>query len=280
MFDSMEPRRFYDEEADWEWGRRRGSFLSEIAFEGTFEYLHEFFPDDGLVLDAGGGPGRYSIRLAERGNSPVLLDVSRTQLRTGREKITEHDVADRVRTVQGDLRGLPFDDDTFDGVCCLGGALSHILDADGRAAALDELRRVATPGSPIVVSVFGRLANLEIILREGNLETTYPLLLPEARSGDYTRELAMQTYDEPDWTECHYYRLAELEAEFEQADLWVERTAGFNGICTMLGVDFETHEKEVRETVRELLRELREDRTVVDISREMFAVARVPSNSR
>jgi len=51
-----------------------------------------------------------------------------------------------------------FDNNTFDVVICLGGALSHIVNRRQREKAIDELVRAAKKNAPIFVSVIGRLA--------------------------------------------------------------------------------------------------------------------------
>jgi 2-polyprenyl-3-methyl-5-hydroxy-6-metoxy-1,4-benzoquinol methylase len=39
-------------------------------------FLEKYLPRQGLVLDAGGGPGPYTIELAKRGYDVVLFDLS------------------------------------------------------------------------------------------------------------------------------------------------------------------------------------------------------------
>jgi 2-polyprenyl-3-methyl-5-hydroxy-6-metoxy-1,4-benzoquinol methylase len=38
-------------------------------------FLEKHLPKKGLILDAGGGPGRYTIELARSGYDVVLLDL-------------------------------------------------------------------------------------------------------------------------------------------------------------------------------------------------------------
>ncbi|MEM3695337.1 MAG: class I SAM-dependent methyltransferase [Candidatus Bathyarchaeia archaeon] len=39
----------------------------QIEFNVTMHLLKKYLPKEGLVLDAGGGPGRYTIELAKQG---------------------------------------------------------------------------------------------------------------------------------------------------------------------------------------------------------------------
>lgn len=277
MFDEMDPRAYYDEEGIGEWERSAGEWFSaELIFEGTVEYLEAAFPAGGRVLDAGGGPARYSIWLAKRGYDPSLVDVSRRQVAIGREKIADRGVENAVDVAQGDLRDLPYPDGAFEGVCSLGGALSHVIDDDERLDALAELRRVAEPGAPVVVSVLGRIANLRRILGDGDLDETIEMFAHEARTGDYTRDLARDVLGEPDWAECHYYRRAELEGDLRDAGFEVERTAGLEWLFGQFEDEVSEASQETRERLKSLVTEFREDPTMADASGHILAVARVP----
>ena len=274
MFDEMDPQVYYDEEGIGEWKRSAGEwFTSELIVEGTCEYLDEAFPAGGRVLDAGGGPGRYSIWLAEQGYDPVLLDISGRQVAIGREKMAERGVDDEIGVSQGDVRALPHPDGAFDGACCLGGALSHVIDADERLDALRELRRVVGDGAPVVVSVLGRIANLRTIATE-NLDEYHEMLIEEARTGDYTRELARAVLGEPDWAECHYYRRAELEDDLRAVGFEVERVAGLEGLFSLFDDQVDDASEATRERLKEFAAEFREDPTVADVSGHILAVAR------
>lgn len=277
MFEEMDPRAYYDEEGIGEWERSTGEwFTAELIFEGSVEYLDDAFPQGGRVLDAGGGPGRYSIWLAERGYDPSLLDLSRRQLAIGREKIADRGLDGNIDVAQGDLRDLPYPDGAFEGVCSLGGALSHVIDEDERLEALGELRRVAEPGAPVVVSVLGRIANLRRILGGGDLDETIEMFAHEARTGDYTRDLARDVLGEPDWAECHYYRRAELERDLRNAGFEVERTAGLEWLFGQFEDEMSEASAETRERLKSLVAEFREDPTMADASGHILAVGTVP----
>jgi len=61
--------------------------------------------------------------------------------------------------VEGSLEDLSmFEDNTFDSVLCLGGALCHLVSKKKREKAVGELIRVAKDDAPIFISVLGRFA--------------------------------------------------------------------------------------------------------------------------
>lgn len=104
------------------------------------------------VLDVGGGPGHYSMALAERspGIEAVIVDLPLT-LRVARELIERRGMGGRVRTREGDF---------FDPRCDLGegydlALASNILHIEDPAHNLDLLRRIygaLNPGGTVVVN--------------------------------------------------------------------------------------------------------------------------------
>jgi ubiquinone/menaquinone biosynthesis C-methylase UbiE len=138
----------------------------QIEFIVTMHYLEKYLPPSGLILDAGGGPGKYTVELAKRGYDMVLLDLTPELLNIAGEEIKKARVQARVkRIVEGSIVNLSsFSDELFDAVLCLGGPLNHILNADLRAKAVQELVRVAKKNAPIFISVISRLGLMTTIL--------------------------------------------------------------------------------------------------------------------
>ena len=59
---------------------------------------------------------------------------------------------------QGDLQHLPYVDDSFDAVC----GFNSFFFADDMVAALREAGRVAKPGAPVVIQVWGRPEHFDL----------------------------------------------------------------------------------------------------------------------
>jgi SAM-dependent methyltransferase len=274
----FEVAAFYDAYGEREWERLARDFHHRLEWAATTAYLDEHLPAEGHVLDVGGGAGRYAVWLAERGLDVTLLELSAGQARLAREKVREHGVADRVTVARGDVRALPVPAGAADAVCCLGGPLSHVLDADGRAAAAGELRRVAADGAPVLVSVMGLLASLTRIMRHSGLvppEHDETELLPAlARTGDYDADLLDRFDREPVAQPMHLFRVDEFEALLADAGLAVETLAALEGPFSQRREDLDALTDDHREAIRETLAELREDRHVVDHSAHMLAVCR------
>jgi SAM-dependent methyltransferase len=282
----MDPGSYYDEFGEREWERLDRDPVTRMEFENTTDYLGEYLPDPEnrsdlvRVLDVGGAAGRYACWLAERGYDVTLVDLSASQVELAREKTAERGLADRVTAERGDVRDLRFDDDAFDAVCCLGGPLSHVVDDDERATAMAELRRVAASGergdahgAPVFVSVIGRLAMLRDVVKF-NLEDAHGLLAPIAADGDYTAERVAERAEGDGWAECHGFRADEFERELETAGFAVEKLVGLENVASRTKRELADADEEAVESVREVVRSLREDRAAVDVSEHMLAVCR------
>lgn len=268
---AREPGAYYDAFGEGEWERLDRDPVRRLEFRGTVDALDEHLPAGGRVLDAGGGPGRYAIWLADRGHEVQHCDLSAEQVRIAREKAGEHGVADAVECRQADLRALPYPDDSFDAVCSLGGALSHVLAESERETAVDELVRVARPGAPVVVSVIGLLGAVVYAIRHA---TDQAEILPELlATGDYTADL-LARHGADGWAEAHYFRVAEFESLLSSRGLAVERIVGLEGPATATRPELEAADEDARAAVRAVVGSLRDDRAAAEFSEHVLAVAR------
>jgi ubiquinone/menaquinone biosynthesis C-methylase UbiE len=97
------------------------------------------------VLDAGCGSGAFLRAAADHGAVVSGIDASEALLAIARERVPDADLS------LGDLQRLPYADDTFDAVT---GFCSFFF-ADDMVEALREAGRVAKPGAPVVIQVWG-----------------------------------------------------------------------------------------------------------------------------
>lgn len=173
--------QIYDSDPAREWRRLTCSAYNSLEFTVFIHHLKKFLPKQGLVLDAGGGPGRYAIHLCKRGLEVVLLDASTGCINLAKEKFIELDpkVQRRLKEfVVGDVTDLSrFANETFDVVLCFD-PLSCISDPADREKALAELVRVTKTGSTVALAVRGYLDVLRTLIRvasdgllDGRLDT-------------------------------------------------------------------------------------------------------------
>lgn len=219
-------KTYYSEQGLVEWKRLVRDAYHRLEFDTTLHYLKKYLPPSGHVLDAGGGPGRYTIELAKMGYDVSLLDFTPEFLEVARRKIRKAGVQKKVKNmVQGTICDLSqFGTETFDGVVCLGGPLSHVVNRSERDRAIDELVRVAKKGAPIFVSVMGRIALFvtELIRFPHELELEF---FPKLRdTGDY--------YGGYGFAPCHFYLPEDLKGEFEKRKVNVAEMVGLEGLAS------------------------------------------------
>ena len=128
----------------WEEVARTDAFLSIrdriLEVSGTR-------PDD-RVLDLGAGTGLVALELAPRVRRVAALDLSPAMLDRLAELAVERSITN-LDLVEGDMRSLPFDDESFDLVVS-NYAFQHLEDPETELA-LSEARRVLVPGGRLVL---------------------------------------------------------------------------------------------------------------------------------
>jgi len=209
-----------------EWRRLIKDAYHRLEFETTLHFLKKHFPKRGLILDAGGGPGRYTVTLANQGYDMILFDMTPANLVFAKRQIKRSGVEHRVKDViEGTIVDLSrFADNTFDGVICLGGPLSHVVDQRKRDKAIRELVRVAKPGAPIAVSVMSRLSVLVIELTMFPEEVEMPHYQKLLNTGDYLGQYG--------FTACHFFLPEEFRAAFDDKGVEVVAMVGLEGISS------------------------------------------------
>jgi len=131
--------------------------MDRVNFEVHRRFLDEWIRPGDRVLEAGAGPGRFTLELARIGARVVVGDISSRQLELHAEKTAaaESSVEERVLLDIVDLSR--FADETFDAVVCYGGPVSYVIGEADRALA--EVLRVMRPGGTALVSVMSLLGS-------------------------------------------------------------------------------------------------------------------------
>jgi SAM-dependent methyltransferase len=130
------------------WGARPDDWaLSEDQQLPTYEAALQRVPlEPGQrVLDVGCGVGAFLRLVTNEGAQPFGLDASEALIELARRRLPEADL--RV----GDMEALPYDANTFDLVT----GFTSFFFANDMVAALREAGRVAKPGAPVVIQVWG-----------------------------------------------------------------------------------------------------------------------------
>ncbi len=225
---------FYDGLGTKEWRRLEKDAYHRLEWLTNIRFIERYLPKSGRVLDAGGGPGRYSIYLAKKGYRVVLLDMSPVQLNIARRQAEwARAPPASIEYVEGVLPDLSrFPDRCFDAVLCLI-ALSHLIDRRDRNKAVKELVRVTKPGAPLFVSVINRYAVFKTVLQRRSL---WPNLLDPAHQELYEKGVHHAHPDRPigHFTDAYFFTPGELRETFEKAGVRVLKMAACEGLASHL----------------------------------------------
>jgi 2-polyprenyl-3-methyl-5-hydroxy-6-metoxy-1,4-benzoquinol methylase len=98
MADSL-VNEYYTSKVRAEWHQLVKDAYHRLEFDTTLHFLDKYLPEHGLILDAGGGPGRYTLELAKKGYDVVLLDATQANLDFARRQIKRHGLQAHVKEI-------------------------------------------------------------------------------------------------------------------------------------------------------------------------------------
>ncbi len=136
-------------EAEDEYHRKVGD--DPVYDKITWSNIEPFLPKEGWVLDAGGGAGVWSVKMAEKKKCLVmLLDITHDLLTTAKRKIKDKMLTGRIEVFEADIRAVPYREMSFDFVLCEADPISICGDPE---KAVSELSRVLKPNRYLVAGV-------------------------------------------------------------------------------------------------------------------------------
>ena len=151
---------FYDKSVEVEWNR----IVNRPEFLLTCRMLDRYIKQGDTVLDIGGGPGRYSFYLADKGCEVTLFDISPENVKFAQANTT--DKGSRVTAICGDARDADKLVSTqFDHVLLMG-PLYHLLDEAERLVAVETALRLLKPGGLLYAAFISMSGGLVYMLRE------------------------------------------------------------------------------------------------------------------
>ncbi len=151
---TKEIRDYYNANVKEEWNRIAG----RPEFLITCRYLDRYIRPGDSVLDIGGGPGRYSLYLSEKGCDVTLLDLSEENVKFAAEQAKNSNL--KLCCVSGDARTADrLFAETFDHILLMG-PMYHLLEASERAKAVWAALKLLKPGGTIFISFINLYAGM------------------------------------------------------------------------------------------------------------------------
>jgi len=182
-----------------------------LYHEITWHNIKKFLPKkkNALILDAGGGTGYWTIKLAKLGYKIVLTDISEEMLKVAQIKIKKEKLESKITVKKVDIRDMSyFPSNHFDMALAEGDPVSYCLDAK---KAIKELARVIKPKSLVIVSVDSKYPLISRLISESSFDKLSTFI----KTGILKREHKFQAFTPK-----------ELRNFFENARLKVVRIIG------------------------------------------------------
>ena len=217
-------REYYDANAEKEWNRLVSSPYHNLEYIITMHFIEKHLPKKGLILDAGGGPGRYTIELAKRGYDVVLQDLSLECLNIAEKEIEKAGITGKVKKiVKGSITNLSeFPNENFSGVLCLG-VLTHLTQRRDREKAVSELVRVSKRNAPILISVVALYGLYRTVLKR------FPKML--GRDEIFNKSTLTKW---PFFADAYFFHPSELRELFESHGGYTIEMATCEGLSSHL----------------------------------------------
>lgn len=128
--------------------------MHSIEYITTMHFLLKHLPKDCSVLDCCAGGGIYAFPLAEQGYKVTAGDLIQEHV----DIINNHAKRPLLSDVyQGNVLNLPYEDESFDAVLCLG-ALYHLMNESDRIKCVEECLRVLKPNGIFIFAYINRNA--------------------------------------------------------------------------------------------------------------------------
>ena len=179
-------KEHYDSAPETEWQRLAGRY--RIEYDINRRFLEKYIKPGDRVLDCGGGPGRYSLWLSERGCDVTLFDLSDGNIEFAKKRAAERGL--KIKALAGDARFVDtMVDGEFDHVLLMG-PLYHLTEEADRVAAVESCLKVLKPGGTLSAAFISFYGALQYGLRD---------ILPMIVDGDEEAQLNGRRMFEEDY---------------------------------------------------------------------------------
>ena len=153
-------RDYYDTNVQSEWTR----IANRPEFLLTCRMLDRYIKPTDTILDIGGGPGRYSLYLAQKGCSVTLLDLSVENTKFAAEQAAQQGVS--LQTITGDARQADkLTQNLYDHILLMG-PMYHLLEEYDRTNAINTALNLLKPNGIIYVSFISLFAGIIYYMKD------------------------------------------------------------------------------------------------------------------
>jgi ubiquinone/menaquinone biosynthesis C-methylase UbiE len=245
---------------------------SSLEYFRTKQILSRYLPKKhATIIDIGGGPGRYSFWLAEKGYNVHLVDVMPLHIKQA--QTAQRTAKRRLASITlGDARNLEFEDRSAD-IALLFGPLYHLVERNERLEALSETYRVLKPGGMIFAAGISRFTSAldgsrATYIRDPEFMN---IIRQDLRNGQHRNPRNVPEY----FTTAFFHHPAELVAEIQQTGFKSVRVHAVTGFAWLLP-SFHTiwKNRKLRTRLLAILETTELEPSLIGVSDHLLAIAR------
>lgn len=257
-------QKFYDDYVLKEWTRIK---RHPIEFEINMRYIKRYLKKGDKILDIGGGPGRYSLSLAEDGYDVTLLDLSPINVEFAANKASESGL--KLKTLCADACVADtLIDDKFD-IVLLMGPLYHLPDETERILAVDAALNLLKSGGIIFTAFISSAAMVYYyLLREPSA------ILNESEKHFFDIFTESQDFSGLGFTHNHFISPSGVEAFMSRFPLEKLHILGSEGILSLREKELLTEPKEVLNAWIDLAEKVCEKEESIWLSNHLLYIGR------
>jgi len=253
--------------------RDRLEKYARLEFFRTKEIISRHLPKrPAVILDIGGGPGRYALWLAKLGHSVHLVDPVPLHVEQARAAFDKGSGKPLADASVGDARDLKFADRSASTVLLLG-PLYHLVKRADRIAALSEAYRTLKPGGLLFAAVISRFASAFDGLFRGFARDPnfFRILQQDLKNGQHRNPTNKPQY----FTIAFFHHPDELRSEIADAGFAAPELYGLEGPGWLLpNFDKEWNDSKSRSKLLTVIRAMEREPTLIGQSAHILAVAR------
>jgi ubiquinone/menaquinone biosynthesis C-methylase UbiE len=144
-----ETEKQWDQRASY-WNENSQNMWDNGSRKSIIPFFKQYLPEGSKIADIGCGDGYGSYKLYKEGFEAVGIDISNEMI----ERAKEREVPNELTFTQGDIKALPFEEETFDAIM----AINSLEWTKLPSQSLQELTRILKPNGILCIGILGPTA--------------------------------------------------------------------------------------------------------------------------
>jgi ubiquinone/menaquinone biosynthesis C-methylase UbiE len=247
----------------------------QLEFVRSKEIVRRYLPNPpAVVIDVGGGTGRYSCWLAKEGYEVHLVDPVPALIEEAKRASQQQADAPIKSIRAGDARRLDFPDSGADAILMFG-PLYHVVHRAERLKALKEASRILKKGGLLFAVGISRFASLIDGLIQGFSQDPefVKIVEQDLEDGQHRNPTDNLLY----FTDAFFHRPEELATEVEEAGFKLLNLVAIDGLGALIpNLGHLWDDPALRERLLHFLRWIESEPSLLGVSPHLMCIARKP----